>query len=75
MYQWYVFMLCDDVFLLMLYRVRSWPQPVLLKQIEDGPLQVRVWNPKAGISIFISAQFNSSLFSYILVTDHIGCLS
>ncbi|KIK03188.1 hypothetical protein K443DRAFT_677030 [Laccaria amethystina LaAM-08-1] len=24
----------------------SWPQPVLLKQIEDGPLQVRVWNPK-----------------------------
>jgi poly(A) polymerase len=25
---------------------RSWPQPVLLKQIEEGPLQVRVWNPK-----------------------------
>ncbi|KAL6309781.1 polymerase [Sparassis latifolia] len=24
----------------------SWPQPVLLKQIEDGPLPVRVWNPK-----------------------------
>ncbi|KAJ6587273.1 Poly(A) polymerase central domain-containing protein [Mycena sp. CBHHK59/15] len=24
----------------------SWPQPVLLKQIEDGPLQVRVWNPQ-----------------------------
>ncbi|KDQ64202.1 hypothetical protein JAAARDRAFT_27829 [Jaapia argillacea MUCL 33604] len=24
----------------------SWPQPVLLKQIEDGPLNVRVWNPK-----------------------------
>ena len=24
----------------------SWPQPVLLKKIEDGPLQVRVWNPK-----------------------------
>lgn len=23
-----------------------WPQPVLLKQVEDGPLQVRVWNPK-----------------------------
>ncbi|KAF7322617.1 hypothetical protein HMN09_00040200 [Mycena chlorophos] len=23
-----------------------WPQPVLLKQIEEGPLQVRVWNPK-----------------------------
>ncbi|TEB37088.1 polymerase [Coprinellus micaceus] len=24
----------------------AWPQPVLLKQIEDGPLQVRVWNPR-----------------------------
>jgi poly(A) polymerase len=22
-----------------------WPRPVLLKAIEDGPLQVRVWNP------------------------------
>lgn len=25
---------------------RKWPNPVLLKPIEDGPLQVRVWNPK-----------------------------
>lgn len=24
----------------------SWPQPVLLKKIEDGPLNVRVWNPR-----------------------------
>ncbi|KAI8334676.1 Poly(A) polymerase central domain-containing protein [Chlamydoabsidia padenii] len=24
----------------------QWPQPVLLKHLEDGPLQVRVWNPK-----------------------------
>ena len=24
----------------------KWPQPVLLKNIEEGPLQVRVWNPK-----------------------------
>jgi len=23
-----------------------WPTPVMLKEIEDGPLQVRVWNPK-----------------------------
>ncbi|CAH6718812.1 poly(A) polymerase [[Candida] jaroonii] len=29
-----------------IYSQWSWPQPVLLKQIEDGPLQVRVWNPK-----------------------------
>ena len=24
----------------------NWPQPVLLKPIEEGPLMVRVWNPK-----------------------------
>ncbi|CEP15749.1 hypothetical protein [Parasitella parasitica] len=24
----------------------KWPQPVLLRSLEDGPLQVRVWNPK-----------------------------
>ncbi|KAL4940366.1 hypothetical protein BDV06DRAFT_196781 [Aspergillus oleicola] len=24
----------------------AWPQPVLLKAIEDGPLQMKVWNPK-----------------------------
>ncbi|PVU85428.1 hypothetical protein BB559_003529 [Furculomyces boomerangus] len=24
----------------------NWPQPVLLKPIEDGPLRARVWNPK-----------------------------
>ncbi|KAK6458807.1 Poly(A) polymerase central domain-containing protein [Scheffersomyces xylosifermentans] len=29
-----------------IYSQWSWPQPVLLKQIEDGPLQVRVWNPR-----------------------------
>lgn len=26
----------------------AWPQPVLLKPIEDGPLQMKVWNPKVG---------------------------
>lgn len=26
-----------------------WPQPVLLKPIENGPLPVRVWNPKVSI--------------------------
>ncbi|MCJ1285256.1 polynucleotide adenylyltransferase [Xylographa opegraphella] len=24
----------------------AWPQPVVLKEIENGPLQVRIWNPK-----------------------------
>lgn len=28
----------------------GWPQPVLLKNIEDGPLQARVWNPKVMLS-------------------------
>lgn len=23
-----------------------WPQPIMLKAIEDGPLQVRIWNPQ-----------------------------
>ncbi|KAG7097409.1 hypothetical protein E1B28_004757 [Marasmius oreades] len=32
-------------FFIILYQW-SWPQPVLLKQIEEGPLQVKVWNPK-----------------------------
>ena len=27
-----------------------WPQPVLLKNIEDGPLKTRVWNPRASSS-------------------------
>lgn len=34
------------VFFSILTVLRSWPQPVMLKQIEDGPLPVRVWNPK-----------------------------
>ncbi|KAG7196151.1 polynucleotide adenylyltransferase [Scheffersomyces spartinae] len=29
-----------------IYTKWKWPQPVLLKPIEDGPLQVRVWNPR-----------------------------
>lgn len=29
-----------------IYTKWNWPQPVLLKPIEDGPLQVRVWNPR-----------------------------
>ncbi|ODV65276.1 Poly(A) polymerase PAPalpha [Hyphopichia burtonii NRRL Y-1933] len=29
-----------------IYTKWNWPEPVLLKPIEDGPLQVRVWNPR-----------------------------
>ncbi|CAO3702384.1 unnamed protein product [Rhizopus stolonifer] len=32
-------------FFLIMYKWK-WPQPVLLRPLEDGPLQVRVWNPK-----------------------------
>lgn len=32
-------------FFIILYQWK-WPQPILLKQIEEGPLPVRVWNPK-----------------------------
>lgn len=31
----------------------GWPQPILLKTIEEGPLQVRVWNPKVGSQAFL----------------------
>lgn len=40
---------CSAVILNRFFKIYSdwkWPQPVLLKPIEDGPLQVRVWNPK-----------------------------
>jgi len=32
-------------FFIIMYQWK-WPQPVLLKHIEEGPLPVRVWNPK-----------------------------
>lgn len=32
-------------FFIILYQW-AWPQPVLLKNIEEGPLPVRVWNPR-----------------------------
>lgn len=34
----------------------AWPQPVLLKQIEDGPLQMKVWNPKVRQLIPLGSQ-------------------
>jgi hypothetical protein len=48
---------------------RSWPQPVLLRQIEEGPLQVRVWNPKVW-TYFDLASFPSNIsYSCTLPTD------
>ncbi|CCK68338.1 polynucleotide adenylyltransferase PAP1 KNAG_0A06840 [Huiozyma naganishii CBS 8797] len=40
---------CSAVIINRFFKIYSdwkWPQPVILKPIEDGPLQVRVWNPK-----------------------------
>lgn len=40
---------CSAVIVIKFFHILNqwnWPQPVLLKQIEDGPLQVRVWNPR-----------------------------
>lgn len=40
---------CSAVILTRFFHILTkwnWPQPVLLKPIEDGPLQVRVWNPR-----------------------------
>ncbi|KAL3228971.1 Poly(A) polymerase [Nakaseomyces bracarensis] len=40
---------CSAVILNRFFKILTdwkWPQPVILKPIEDGPLQVRVWNPK-----------------------------
>lgn len=50
MYQWSVAISVNRVRIPMVCR-RAWPQPVLLKQIEDGPLPVRVWNPKVGFFV------------------------
>ncbi|MCO5570063.1 hypothetical protein L7F22_023777 [Adiantum nelumboides] len=37
-------------FFIILYQW-NWPQPVLLKSIEEGPLPVRVWNPKVSCAV------------------------
>lgn len=41
----------------------QWPQPVLLKHIESGPLRVRVWNPKVLDSI------PQPIFTILTVSD------
>jgi poly(A) polymerase len=45
LYQWFVFL---HSFLYCIWHIssRQWPAPVILTKIEEGPLQVRVWNPK-----------------------------
>ena len=65
-------LICRDSYLTSL---RSWPQPVLLKQIEDGPLQVRVWNPRVRPPTLASRAYSDSSSSCTLAIEHIECLS
>lgn len=44
-----------------IYTQWVWPQPVLLKQIEQGPLQVRVWNPKVRSTLLLDWGFSPCL--------------
>lgn len=62
-------------FFIILYQWK-WPQPILLKQIEEGPLPVRVWNPKvrAQSSVCLKLTFITQCSS-ILLTDFIACPS
>lgn len=57
-----------------------WPQPVLLKAVESGPLQVRVWNPKvrsltAPLTAFpiTGTHTNLQMLSFIKATNSILC--
>lgn len=53
MYQWYANASFHSFHAVQcVYLIRTWPQPVLLKQIEEGPLQVRVWNPKVRLLLY-----------------------
>jgi len=40
-----------------------WPRPVMLKTIEDGPLQVRVWNPQ------VHSAFRNAIYQLLIGTD------
>ena len=54
---------------------RKWPQPVLLKQIEDGPLPVRIWNPKVSTAYFRGTRGLIRLCSCTLPIGYIECQS
>ena len=53
---------------------RAWPQPILLKQTEDGPLRVRVWNPRVRQFELVMCIHSHSYLSCTLATEHIECL-
>lgn len=49
----------------------NWPQPVMLKAIEEGPLSVRVWNPRVSKSAMNDLFPNLTLSRYTPETDTI----
>src|SRR5436190_4476999 len=54
----------------------NWPQPVMLKTIEDGPLQMKVWNPKVTASSKVHILLKRLIYCrFITVTDSTSCLS
>ena len=53
---------------------RAWPQPVLLKQTEDGPLQVRVWNPRVLEFVTVGRSHSNLSLSCTPVIERIECL-
>jgi hypothetical protein len=53
---------------------RAWPQPVLLKQIEDGPLRIRVWNPRVLEFVTVGHSHSDSSLSCTPVIERIECL-
>ena len=57
----------------------AWPQPVLLKQIEEGPLQMKVWNPKVckarnGMCLLIQLGLTGPFFYYFRSTTVIDSI-
>lgn len=58
----------------------AWPQPVLLKQIEEGPLQMKVWNPKVSQARKLlysvpKVTFSPRYYRFTTVINSISCPS
>lgn len=51
----------------------NWPQPILLKESEDHPIQARVWNPRVN-SFACSGICHADLDSSTLRISIISCL-
>jgi len=52
-----------------------WPTPVILKNIEAGPLEVRVWNPKVSIITMKVAHIHVTVSDWIRYTPEMRATS